>query len=84
MVSGALRSEIDARPEMMQRSDIVSAGIPPRAELEAMMAKPSSADVPPFVEGGTYLEAADSRQNGYNAFADWSTWLRIVTGSGAS
>lgn len=35
------------RPDMMHRSDIVAAGIPPRAELNKMLASPASTDVPP-------------------------------------
>lgn len=54
---------------MMQRSDIVSAGIPPRAELDDMLACPSSTDVPRLwldaLSGArACLDAADALEDG--------------------
>ncbi len=56
-------------PDMMQRSDITSAGIPPRAELDKMLASPSSTDVPrlwlaQLSQARACLDAAEFLQDG--------------------
>ena len=39
-------SQTDPAPLMMQRIDVILCGIPPRGELEAMLAAPRLTDVP--------------------------------------
>ncbi|MDH6263816.1 hypothetical protein [Bradyrhizobium sp. BR13661] len=54
---------------MMQRSDIVSAGIPPSVEVDEMLACPSLTDVPPIwldalSRARIYLDAANILEDG--------------------
>jgi len=54
---------------MMQRSEIVSAGIPPRADLAQMLACPSSTDIPriwleALSRARACLDAADILKDG--------------------
>ncbi|MEY9400702.1 hypothetical protein ABIF66_000516 [Bradyrhizobium japonicum] len=70
---------------MMQRADIVSSGIPPRGELEAMAASPSSTDarawLTELLKARACLEVADSLEDGSQRFSQLIDFAQDIEGA---